>query len=63
MAKGRSSKKPPARSRPARVMDWLLVASVAFVGVVAAGYVWLPEVQRAAATAVQRVSDAAGWSE
>jgi hypothetical protein len=44
-------------------MDWLLVASVAFVGVVAAGYVWLPVVQRAAATAVQRVSDAAGWSE
>ena len=60
MAKG---KKKAARGRPAKVIDWLLVASVAFVGVLAACYVWMPEVQRATASAVHRVSDASGLSE
>ena len=59
----KAKKKTSGRGRPGRVMDWLLVASVAFVGVVAAAYVWMPQAQRGTATLVQRVSDAAGWSE
>lgn len=52
-----------ARSTPIRrdrrgavVIDWLLVASVAFVALIAAAYIWMPDFHRAVGTLVDELS-------
>ena len=50
------SERPPV----SRALDWLLVASVAFVAVLAAGYVWIPDVARGLGVVADLVAARAG---
>lgn len=43
-----------------RAVDWMLIASVAFVAVVAAAYVWIPDVARGLGVVADLVAARAG---
>jgi len=47
--------------RSSRLVDVLLVFTVAFVAVVAAAYVYMPDFQRGFATVVSRAAPAFGY--
>ena len=57
-----STCEPPVSERPpiSRALDWLLVASVAFVAVLAAAYVWIPDVARGLGVVADLVATRAG---
>ncbi|MEC7948748.1 MAG: hypothetical protein VX265_14370 [Myxococcota bacterium] len=50
---------PPPRS--ARIVDVLLVFTVAFVAVVAAAYVYMPDFQRGLSTVVSQAAPLLGY--
>ena len=59
----RKANTAPRRGRVSKTLDWLLVASVAFVAVLAAAYVWMPQFKRGVGTVVDQGAKALGIEE